>query len=616
MDKSITAIIIYKLRAKMEVTQGQLCSGLCSDKTMSRVEFGERIPDKFLLDGLLQRLGKSPDKIETILTKKDYYLFEKREEIEQALREGDFPLVKNLLKAYQELKEVKDAVGTLHQQYVLKIQVILDVEEHKDSHCILCSIQEALELTIIGFAINKIPFYRFTLEEVQLILMYAVQYAEIDKQEALDILCMLLSNLDNKYTDEEELVKIFPNVVCVTADQLIKMGYYEEAVSLCQAAIHLLVNNGAISCMLELLQLSIKAMEHLEEKEEQSIVLQKQLHSLAELYREYQIQSTAGSHLIAKITQNELYLVHELIKNHREIKGITQHTLSNSICSAETLSRIESGRTEPSTKNFTALLDKLEIQREFHNSVLLAEEFEAYECKREIAQKITLNLYDVAENLFNKLKAELDTTKPKNLQFIMSYQILFDTSRKEITTEEAIPAYEEALRCTQKEYGTIPLERLMLAKEETVILNRIAVAYAELGDKTKAIEILRSILKSFEATKVDPMYHSLSILLTMINLADNLEEEGYPEESREICDKAVRLSIRCGRGNLLPNFITTKVCCLEKMRTLENSAENKNTCTKYLQQAFYLSNLLTNEQMKNIIKDYYHINYQEYEKLI
>ncbi len=56
--------IIFTLRKHYNISQEMLCSGLCSDATLSRIELGERIPDKFLLDALLQRLGKSPDKLD------------------------------------------------------------------------------------------------------------------------------------------------------------------------------------------------------------------------------------------------------------------------------------------------------------------------------------------------------------------------------------------------------------------------------------------------------------------------------------------------------------------------------------------------------------------------
>ena len=66
----ITSYSIHYTKLYEEIPQKKLCYGLCSDATLSRIELDERTPDKFLLDALVQRLGKSPDKFFSVLSER------------------------------------------------------------------------------------------------------------------------------------------------------------------------------------------------------------------------------------------------------------------------------------------------------------------------------------------------------------------------------------------------------------------------------------------------------------------------------------------------------------------------------------------------------------------
>lgn len=87
------------------------------------------------------------------------------------------------------------------------------------------------------------------------------------------------------------------------------------------------------------------------------------------------------SNMLLVNIQHELYLCNEIIRFERIYSGQTQEELSENICTPETLSRIESGQRAPSRKNFSAIMNKLGIEREIYNSYISASEFEIYEEK-------------------------------------------------------------------------------------------------------------------------------------------------------------------------------------------------------------------------------------------
>ncbi|MCI9137001.1 MAG: helix-turn-helix transcriptional regulator [Lachnospiraceae bacterium] len=53
--------MIYSLRLEKNMSQEDLCRGICSVTTLYRLETGERRPDILVFQALCQRLGKTAD---------------------------------------------------------------------------------------------------------------------------------------------------------------------------------------------------------------------------------------------------------------------------------------------------------------------------------------------------------------------------------------------------------------------------------------------------------------------------------------------------------------------------------------------------------------------------
>lgn len=596
--------IIKSIRIKEGISQKFLCYGFCTPKSLSRIEEGERKADKFLFDALFQRLGKSSDKIEMVLSQVDYDLLKRREAIELALKMENYLLVELLLQKYQSIVSEH---SVLHKQYIYKITAIIESVFKQNKQKTFNAIMAALKLTIPNYKNINIQNYCLTLEESHLILMLAVQYINTKHVLAVSIINSLVERLEQQFTDEEEKVKIYPNAVCIAAFYLIEDGEFQKAKQLCEKAIALLNRNGAISCLSELLKLSIKALKCM--GNEQSVkLLKKQYVCIKEIYYEYEFVDTQGKANILQTTrQNDLLLVNEIIKKNREAKQISQEQLSEDICSPETLSRIETGDRAPNANNFNKLLNKLEIKKQYYNTLFLIDDFDIYESKRELSKLLFLNQYEKAESLFEKLKTILGSEDSRNCQFLLYNQVLFDLYHNKISNEEAIEKYKLAIHMTQIDFDKVLLNQLILSREDIVILNRMAVTFRTMGKKLESIQLLYDILQSLSNSKISFAHHSKGALMTMANLSNFLEEQNRDEEAIKICDSGIKLALYCGRGNCLSSFLSTKACCLEKMDT------NRDICAAYFQKAYIISAMEQDIVIMNIIKNYFESNYKEYE---
>lgn len=72
MRKKHIGSLIEDLRKKQNISRKSLCEGLCESSILSKLELGESVPNILLVDRFLQRLGKSPDMFEVLLSDDEY----------------------------------------------------------------------------------------------------------------------------------------------------------------------------------------------------------------------------------------------------------------------------------------------------------------------------------------------------------------------------------------------------------------------------------------------------------------------------------------------------------------------------------------------------------------
>ena len=75
MKKEEVGRLIGYLRKKRDISKEKLCKGLCSISILSRVEAGTRFPDSFIVERILERLGKSVNKVEFLYDEQSYEIY-------------------------------------------------------------------------------------------------------------------------------------------------------------------------------------------------------------------------------------------------------------------------------------------------------------------------------------------------------------------------------------------------------------------------------------------------------------------------------------------------------------------------------------------------------------
>lgn len=165
-NNNIGTVIQY-FRETYHISQKELCRGICSVSTLSRIEAGERDVDALILETLLERLGKEPIQFELILNDFDYNAYIYREEIKKKLKEKDIDDTYKLLRKYEKLTKGK---GSPHKQFVIANRAYLNELEGGDPKVTIELLMKAILCTVPDFNTNEISDYFLSLSEFNIIL--------------------------------------------------------------------------------------------------------------------------------------------------------------------------------------------------------------------------------------------------------------------------------------------------------------------------------------------------------------------------------------------------------------------------------------------------------------
>ena len=599
--QSIGKLVRYE-REKKQISIQNLANGICSISTLQRVENGERLPDFFAFERIIERLGKSINKIEFLYHQGDYEIYYLREVIERYLEKKQYADVWKGLEVYEALKEAEEPI---HKQYIFKMYGAIASEVEKNHQKAAMYLEEALRLTVPDFQIEKIGDYLLGEGEFVILLIWIQEKYQSGNDLSLLEMDSVLFSIEKICEDEEIRANLYCKAALVLGEILIGQGNHEKALELFSKGKDILVENGTLVHLPQIMEriLNLSKNQNADLYNE----LKKQRDALKDLYEEY------GEPWITEVTdiwknyrQMEVYLVSELFEESRKMKGYTQEQLAEKLkIDPKTLSRIENGRFKPKDGTFRKVKEYLKIDRDICTTRIVTEDYSLLDMERQIAKLNHFRQEEKAEELYKELKSQLSLNWKENQQYVVFMDTLFDLELKRIDPEKAYQRSEQALRITQKKLKLKNLDKVILNRTELMILNYMTRCLDKLGQKEKTIEILEKVIKGYEKSKVDLKYHYPSLSLTYTHIAGISEECNRFEESMRWCDDAIKFDLLCKRGLQLGFMLEERIYAFERMTS------NREDCkSKYLQ-AYLLLKLMDKKRHMITLQKYYKKNYGE-----
>ena len=594
--------ILTILRKEKRIAQHELCKGLCDQSVYSRIEYGERIPDRLLINALLQRLGKASDKLSMILNIEEYQYFLWKKQVLTCAGEQNINTLEELLNKKEAVEIIINE--KLQKQFLYTMRAIVAEHKEKNLKKSIALLEQAIELTLPELKANNIQEYLMSIEEMQVVLERARLLLQLEcREEDLHLLLEIVEYIEKNYDDYEAKVKIYPKAIKLLYPLLLQYGREQEARDYCKKAIDLLRWNGILYDLTDLMEGYLICSTNLPPTEE-VIRYKKQLQALKEVYTEYHAVEFGIANAHLSYTNQELYLVNELIQRNRLGKALSQETISDGICSPETLSRIECGKRSPSMHNFQAIMEKLDTKLEYYNGTLDTSDFLLLEKKKELDRALSLKKWDEARRLLKYLKQKIDMNNDKNQQELKHAEYSIQFWSGELTPESYITLCEKDLECEQKEWKRQKFWQKFFTKDTIELLNSIVVAYARLGKYEESIFISEHLLEFLESSNIQLSNRYKSCMTVVGNLSSFYGEIGELDKCVNMCELGMKLCLESGRGVRISKFLGNKA---EAVNLLANKP--LETCKKFFEQSYYISDFMDYHESRDYIDNYYRSNY-------
>ena len=303
------------------------------------------------------------------------------------------------------------------------------------------------------------------------------------------------------------------------------------------------------------------------------------------------------------------YRLGEIISMTRRSLSITQEQLCEDICSVETLSRIETGRQNPSKDVYELLMERMGRIRDRAYSMLSVSEFKVLEKMRQFERCIQTYEYHRAEYILEDIKKLLGSSN-LDRQFVIRTENLVNYRLNRISTDEFLEELLKAIRITIPKYGEISLSHWPLTYNEATILLNISTAYSENEDYQKGIDILEEAYAALKHSYIDNEQRA-NIQVVIINSISKWY--GLLEMHHKAIDTAnegMDISREYKIGNVLPHLLYSY--SWNKQQLIEKGElppENKRECISRLKRAYYISCALKQSYMVQFLKNHLVANY-------
>lgn len=654
--------LISNERKRQNLPGEILTQGIGTKQSLYKFEIGQMQYDKLFSDILLQRLGRSSDKLEYILSWNEYRIECIRAWFEECVFKGKKKWAERALSLYE--KKIQ-RLGAVQRMYIHRGQAMIAYWLDKDTAKAEYWLTEALNDTFLQWRENVWEDCRVSTMELENALALVRVWQEEGKTESA-LLNRCGAYIRKYVKDGEENAKIYSKYAWLAAKQESMAGNLESALGLCVEALNRLrrynieyfmqpllcsiieYQKRLLFCMTKRAGKMSGAEENFDctvrragEKAEADFLMEETgkeadaehfaaeaaaaleeisaefhfreyLDELAHLHEKYGEKWYPQDSILYNCTQKSYHLDFEILRAERCAQGKTQEAVALGVYEySKEIARIENRKSTPQGRKFTVLMGKLGLEKERMGGFVVTDSFQVLELRKQIQGHISRHQYDEVRPLLKELEQNLDMDCAENRRVIRVIQNMIDIYEKNRSYEEILRDDWEMLRetyCLSPErLKTSPEIRIHKGKKqiyrapmrnEAELINQIAILLKKLGRKEEAIHLYEWVLETFDRSRVKKEYRYHSYGLLLENAA---REKCSIEESV----RALRYLLKCGKmGSLGYNYLT--LAC-----AMKDDSSNREVCRQMIREVYYLFELSNDYIDQSMVKAYYQKNYGE-----
>lgn len=268
-----------------------------------------------------------------------------------------------------------------------------------------------------------------------------------------------------------------------------------------------------------------------------------------------------------------VYVVGDFLRETRLRKGYTQEEVSYGICTPVSLSRIENGAQKPGRLILEKLFERLGTENNLFNSFVSREEMELYSAIQELIRNITDKDISKIESQVDVV--ELMTKDTTELEHQCLYFAKGELARqRDENNDKAMELYMKAIHITLPDFdGKNPLRSNLLTFDEIMIINAIAILYAESGNIMLAIQLDIWLKEYMEGKIVDGTMKIAKYPMILYNLSNWFGDRNCHTEAFELANQGIDFCVKYGNLFFFPIFLVNKGIALAELGKIDDGKE-------------------------------------------
>lgn len=236
---------IKETRIRKGYTQEQLCRGVCTSASLSRIENGAQTPGVTILNCLLQRLGVENRIFDVFESKKEMQICSMLDELVRNIMHHEYGKLEENSRKLEEL--IGEGEAPEHQYLVFAKSILKKVQGAPDEE-VMEQLMRAIHMTLPEFdGVTPLETNLLTYNEITIINNIASMHAKKERyEEALALGFWLKHYMEENVLDESEKRSKYPLIVYNLSNWFGRMGKSEELLKEAEEGISFCVGHGCL----------------------------------------------------------------------------------------------------------------------------------------------------------------------------------------------------------------------------------------------------------------------------------------------------------------------------------------------------------------------------------
>ncbi len=248
MGYYIIGELLRDARERQKYSQEEVCYGICTPSTLSRIENGQQAPGKKILEGLMQRLGLKDWIFDVGINPKEAEKYELEQELIRCFGRKEYERTQKLADDLEKMMNEgvsKESNLLMEKQYLSFVRIMMRKDQGEKLEYVLEKLLETICMTIPDFDGMHIQTRLLTYQEISILnSIGCVHHAMGNLWEALRILFDLKEYIEKGNMNGQMISEKYPMILQNLSAWMEQEGYYSDALELCQKGIDFCIEYG------------------------------------------------------------------------------------------------------------------------------------------------------------------------------------------------------------------------------------------------------------------------------------------------------------------------------------------------------------------------------------